>query len=69
VAGRQQEAQDYIVVFKRGFDASRVAALCAEQAGGQQRSGAAAAFKGLCRKRFSKLLNGFAGGLHGSEAH
>ncbi|KAI3425087.1 hypothetical protein D9Q98_008465 [Chlorella vulgaris] len=60
---QQQDSTDYVVVFKRGFDASKVAALCAEQRQGQRSSGAAAAFRGLCRKRFSALLNGFAGTL------
>lgn len=63
VAAQQQSAQDYVVVFKRGFDASKVMALCAEQQGeGQHRNGrAATAIRGLCRKRFSAVLNGFAG--------
>lgn len=57
-----EQAHDYVVVFKRGFDASKVKALCSQQAGGSGAGGAR--FAGLCRRRFSKCLNGFAGG-HG----
>lgn len=45
---------DYVVVFKHGFDAGRVRALCSDHAADTR-------LAGLCRRRFSAVLNGFAG--------
>ena len=59
-AGGQQDAEEYVVVFKRGFDASKVKALCTQQAAGGG-SGGGGRLHGLCRRRFSAVLNGFAG--------
>lgn len=53
-----ERQQEYIVVFKRGFDASKVRALC-----NADRDAALGSthLQGLCRRQFSSLLNGFAG--------
>ena len=51
----EQDLYEYVVVFKRGFDAGRIRALCAD------RATAAGRLAGLCRRRFSAVLNGFAG--------
>ena len=59
-ADGQQGAEEYVVVFKRGFDASKVKALCTQQAAG---GGSSGRLHGLCRRRFSAVLNGFAGEL------
>ena len=61
--GDDDEAEDYVVVFKRGFDASKVRAVCESAAAG----GAAGRLAGVCRRRFSSVLNGFAGAAHGHE--
>lgn len=53
-----EQQQEYVVVFKRGFDASKVRALCNAD---QSAAMGARRFQGLCRRRFSALLNGFAG--------
>ncbi|PRW45343.1 serine protease [Chlorella sorokiniana] len=52
-----QDLDEYVVVFKRGFDAGRIRALCSD------RATAAGRLAGLCRRRFSAVLNGFAGSL------
>jgi hypothetical protein len=57
-ADGQQGAEEYVVVFKHGFDASKVKALCTQQAAG---GGSSGRLHGLCRRRFSAVLNGFAG--------
>lgn len=50
------EAKDYVVVFKRGFDASKIKALCSREA-----KATSGHLVGLCRQRFSVVLNGFVG--------
>lgn len=59
-AGTQQ--QGYVVVFKRGFDVSKVRALC-----GADHNAALGGVRlqGLCRRRFSSVVNGFAGVFSG----
>ncbi len=59
-AGTQQ--QGYVVVFKRGFDVSKVRALC-----GTDHNAALGGVRprGLCRRRFSSVVNGFAGVFSG----
>jgi hypothetical protein len=57
VAGHKDRLEEYVVVFKRGFDAAKVKALCSEQAAGV----AGGRLQGLCKHRFSAVLNGFAG--------
>lgn len=57
-APTSDDARDYVVVFKRGFDASRVRALCDDERTAAVGGGR---FRGLCRRRFSAVLNGFAG--------
>ena len=54
--------QGYVVVFKRGFDGSRVRALCDADS---DTAVGGARLQGLCRHRYSSLLNGFAGACRG----
>ncbi|PSC69339.1 peptidase S8 [Micractinium conductrix] len=63
-APTSDDARDYVVVFKRGFDASRVRALCDDERTAAVGGGR---FRGLCRRRFSAVLNGFAGALSAAD--
>lgn len=59
-AAADGQADEYVVVFKRGFDAAKVKALCSTGAGGGR-------WAGLCRRRFSAVLNGFVGAWGGAR--